>query len=96
MVAAFVPRGSVFRRNSFYRAPAGNCVQENCAGYTQQRYAKGESGKVQGRDRVEIVEGSCGYRARWVSIRGQFVLSRTPEYKTRGVVMWLNEVLTPG
>ena len=32
-------------------------------------------GKVQGRDRVGI-EGSCGYRARGVSIRGNFVLSR--------------------
>ena len=35
-------------------------------------------GKVQGRDRVGIVEGSCGYRARRVSIRGKFVLSRNP------------------
>ena len=32
-----------------------------------------------------IVEGSCGYRARGVSIRGKFVLSRNPGYKTRGV-----------
>ena len=31
-----------------------------------------------GRDRVGIVEGSCGYRARRVSIRGKFVLSRNP------------------
>ena len=30
-----------------------------------------------------IVEGSCGYRARGVSIRGKFVLSRNPGYKTR-------------
>ena len=29
-----------------------------------------------------IVEGSCGYRARGVSIRGKFVLSRNPGYKT--------------
>ena len=45
IVASFAPRGSVFGGNSFYRAPAGKCAQENCAGYTQQRYAKGESGK---------------------------------------------------
>ena len=31
-----------------------------------------------------IVEGFCGYRAREVSIRGKFVLSRNPGYKTRG------------
>ena len=30
----------------------------------QQRYATGEPGKVQGRDRMGIVEGSCGYRTR--------------------------------
>ena len=42
------------------------------------------SGNVQGRDRVGIVEGSRGYRARGVSIRGKFVLSRNPGYKTRG------------
>ena len=38
---------------------------------------------------------SCGYRARGVSNRGRFVLSRNPGYKTRGVAMWLNVVLTP-
>ena len=31
-----------------------------------------------------IVEGSCGYRGREISIRGKFVLSRNPGYKTRG------------
>ena len=36
----------------------------------------GETGKVQGRDRVGIAEGSCVYRARGVSIRVKFVLSR--------------------
>ena len=36
-------------------------------------FATGEPGKVKGRDRVGIVEGSCGYRA---SIRGKFILSR--------------------
>ena len=41
-----------------------------------------------------IVEESCGYRTRGVSIRGKFVLSRNPGFKTRGVAMWLNVVLT--
>ena len=27
---------------------------------------------------------------------GKFVLSRNPEYNTRGIDMWLNVVLTPG
>ena len=45
-----------------------------CSSDPQQRYVKGEPGKVQGRDRVGIVEGSCGYRARGVIIRGKFVL----------------------
>ena len=45
-----------------------------------------DPGKVQGRDRVGIVEGSCGYRAREVSIRGKFVLSRNPGYHTSGLL----------
>ena len=69
-------------------------VQETCAGCPQQRYATGQPGKVQGRDRVGIVDGSYGYRVRGVSIRGKFVLSRNTVYKT--VAMWLNVVLIPG
>ena len=65
-------------------------------GTPQQRYIPGEPGNVQGRDRVGIVEGSCGYRARGVSIRGKFVLSRNSGYKTRWVAMWLKVVLTLG
>ena len=30
-----------------------------------------------------------------VNIRGKYVLSRNPEYKTRVRAMWLNVVLTP-
>ena len=40
----------------------------NCSSDSQQRYVTGEPGKVQGRDRVGIVEGSYGYRARGVII----------------------------
>ena len=46
----------------------------------QQRYATGEPVKVQGRDREGIVEGSCGYRTRGVSLQGKFVLSRNLWY----------------
>ena len=60
----------------------------------QQRYATGEPGQVQGRDRVGIVEGTCGYRAHGVSIRGKFILSRNLWYKTRGVATWPKVVLT--
>ena len=49
---------------------------------------------IQGRDCAGNVEGSCGYRARGVSIRGQFVLSRNTGYKTMGVAMCLSVVLT--
>ena len=63
-------------------------------GAAQQRFDTGESGKVQGQDRMGIVEMSCGYRVRRVSIRGKFVLWRNPEYKSRGFAMWLNVVLT--
>ena len=66
IVTSFAPRG--VGENSFYRAPGGKWAQA-CAGCPQQRYATGESGNVQGRDRVVIVEGSSGYRAREVSIR---------------------------
>ena len=36
------------------------------------------------RDRVEIVEGTCGYWARGVSIPGRFVLSKNPGTRTGG------------
>ena len=65
-------------------------------GAPQQRRARGQPGKVQGLDQVEIVEGYCGYWARGVSIQGKFVLSRNLGYNTRGLAMWLNVVLTPG
>ena len=39
--------------------------------------------KLQSRDRVGIVERSCGYRARGVSFRGKFVLSRHVANKTK-------------
>ena len=70
-------------------------AQEPCVGCPKQRYIPGKQGKLQGRDRVGIVEGSCGYRARGISIRGKFVLSRNVGYKTRGVAMLLNVVVTP-
>ena len=47
----------------------------------QQWYVTGEPGKLKGRDGVGIVEGFCRYRARGVSIRGKFVLSRNLGYE---------------
>ena len=79
ILASFVPRGSIFGENSFYRAPEGKWD-----GYPQQQYATGEPGKVQGQDHVGIVEGSCGYRASGFSVRGKFVSSRNPGYKIKG------------
>ena len=53
----------------FIEPQGGKWAQEACAGCPKQRYATGEAGKGQGRDRVGIVQGSCGYRARGLSIR---------------------------
>ena len=101
IVAHFVPRGSVPGENSFYRAPVGGGEdKETCAGCPKQRYATGQLGKVQGRDRVgileRILERSCGYRARGVSIRGNSFYRRTWGTGRGGIAMWLNVVLTPG
>ena len=78
IVDLFAPQGSIFGENSFYQAPRGKWAQEISAGCPQQRYASEESGKVQGRYRVGIVEESCVYLARGVSIRGIFVWSKKP------------------
>ena len=96
IVSPFAPRVSVVYEKSFYRAPGDKWPRNTCAGCPEQLYATGEPGKVQGRDSVGIVERSCGYRTRSVSVREYFVLSKTPGHKTRGVHMWLNVVLTPG
>ena len=87
-----LPHGvSVFGESSICRDQGCKSAQETCTGCPHQRYATGELSKVQGRDRVGIVEGSCGYRARGISIWG-----RNPGYETRGVAMWLHVVLTHG
>ena len=70
IVVSFVPRGSIFRENSFYRAPGDKWAQEIYGGCPQQRHATEEPGKIQGRDRVGLVEGSCVYLIRGVCIRG--------------------------
>ena len=71
IVAPFAPRGVSIREKNRLSSPGGGeWAQETCAGCPEQRYATGEPGKFQGRDRVGIVEGSFGYRARGVSIWG--------------------------
>ena len=95
IVVPFAQRG-LFGENSFYRAPGGKWAHETCVGCPQQRHATEKPGKVQGRDHVGILEGSCGYMARGLSIRGKFILSRNPEYKTMGGRHVANVVLTPG
>ena len=82
IVAPLAPRGVSIQENSFYRAPGGKWAQETCAGCPQQRYATGEPGKIQGWDRVGIVECFYGNWARGVSIQGKFVLSIRLGYKT--------------
>ena len=91
-----LPRGgSVFGEDSFYRAPAGRWAQETCAGCPMQRYITGEPDKVQGRDRVVLQRGPGGTGPGRSGIRGKFFLSRNPWYRTMGVAMCLNLLLTP-
>ena len=93
--APFAPLGFSIRGNSFYRAPVGRWAQETCAGCPQQRYITGEPDKVQGRDRVVLQRGPVGTGPGRSGIRGKFVLSRNPGYRTMGVAMWLNHLLSP-
>ena len=83
IVALFAPRGVSIRGKFVLLSARGKWAQETSAGCPKQRYATGEPDKVQERDHMWIVDGSCGYQARGVSIRGKFVLSRNPGYKTR-------------
>ena len=64
IVAPFTPLGVGIRGKFVLSSPRGKWEQETCAGCPQQGYATGEPGKVQGPDRLGVVEGSCRYRAR--------------------------------
>ena len=82
----FAPRGSLPGENSFHQAPGGKYAQETCAGCPQQRYVPGEPGKVRGRKRVGIVEGTRGTGPAG-SVFGENSFFFFPEnlgYKTRG------------
>ena len=89
-----LPHGVRYSGKISFIVPQGiNGHRKPVLGAPQQSHATEEPGKVLGRDHVGNVERSHGYRARGVSIRGKFVLSRNP---TRGIDMWLNVVLTSG
>ena len=80
------PTWSVFGENSFYQDTWGTRlgdrhVSKCSSDRPKQQYATGEPGKIYGWDGVGIVEASCEYRARGVSIRGKFVLSRNLRYE---------------
>ena len=62
--------------------------------YPQQRYATGEPGKVQGRDRVGIVEGPVGTAPVGSEFRQNMFYPETCGER-RGVAMWLKLVLAP-
>ena len=64
-------------REFFLSSPREKWAQRTCAGCPNQRYVTGETGKLQARERVGIVDDSYGHRARGVSIGGRFVLSKT-------------------
>ena len=89
------PTGFGIRRKFVLSCPRGKWPQETCVGCPQQRHAAEERDKVQGRDCVETVEGVFCVPDPWGQYSAKFVLSRNPEYKSRGVDMWLNVVLIP-
>ena len=60
IVAPFTPLGVGIRGKFVLTIPRGKWAQETCAMCPQQRYATGEPGKVQGPDRLGVVEGSVG------------------------------------
>ena len=76
--------GPVPGENSFYRAPRENGHMRRVPGATSSCTPWESHANFQSRDRVAIIEGSCGYWARGVSIRGTFVLSRNIGYKMGG------------
>ena len=83
-IAFPLPQGVQYKgKFQFIEPKGGKWAREACAECPKQRYAREEPSKAQGQDRKGIVEWSCGYRARLVSIRGNFVLSRNSGYKTR-------------
>ena len=86
--------GGIVAPFSFYRAPESRWAQETCAECPQQQYTTGEPSKVHGRDRVGIEEGSSGYRAQRVSIRGKSAGQRGNNYHNSHYVPYLT--LTSG
>ena len=82
-----LPHGrSVTGENSFHGAPGGKCIQETCAGCPQQRYATGETGKVQGWGRVGIVERSHGNHAWGTKRWGHHLAKRNVKLQVRDLV----------
>ena len=89
IVAPFPPVGAFIRGKFVFSSfrekmgtgdgtgPSASCMYCCPLCPTGGRYVTGEPGKLQGRNRVRIIEGSCGYRARGVSIRGKFVYRET-------------------
>ena len=83
IIVPFAHWGWVPREISFYRAPGGNGTRRLVPGAP----SSGTHGSIKpssGPDRVGLIEGSCGYRARGVCIWGKFVLSKNLGYKHWG------------
>ena len=88
--------GAIFGENSFYRVQEGKWAQETCVGSPQQRYAMRVPGRVQERDHVGIIEGSCGYLASEVSIRGKLVYRETRSTRLGGSTCGSTQFWPPG
>ena len=95
IVAPFAPRGSVFGELRCIE-PRGQMGTGDLCRVLPAAVRHGRARLSSGAGAWGSVDGSCGDRARRVSILGKFVLSRNPGYKNRGIAMWLNVVLNPG
>ena len=78
IVAPFAPRGASIGGKFVLSIPRECWAHGTCTGCPKQRYAKEEPVKNLGRDLVGIVEGTSGYRARGVSIRGEICFIEKP------------------
>ena len=96
IVVPFVPLGAGTREKFVLSSSREKMGTGDLCRVPPAAVRHGRTRKTSGTGLHGIVEGSCGYRARGVSIRRKFVLSRNLWYKTRGVAIWINVVLTPG
>ena len=96
IVAPFAPLGAGTRGKFVLSSPRGEVGQGDVCRVPLAAVRHGRARQTSESGPCGDCRRGCGYRARGVSIRGKFVLSRNVGYKSRGVAKLLNIVLTPG